>query len=106
MDIELLVVPDCPNESPARDLLTRALADVGLPDQDVLIRVVDNQRQAAELGFVGSPTVLINGADPFAEPGREAGLACRVYRSTDGALSGLPDRDELRHALKQASEER
>ncbi|MFC8261184.1 hypothetical protein ACFUNF_27160 [Streptomyces sp. NPDC057291] len=39
--------------------------------------------------FTGSPTFLLNGRDPFAEPGRPAGLTCRVYRAPDG-LRGLP----------------
>ncbi|MCX4657503.1 hypothetical protein AB0N79_40000 [Streptomyces microflavus] len=105
MEIELLVVPDCPNEAPARDLLVRALADVGLADTDVCVRVVDSQQKAAELGFTGSPTVLVNGRDPFSVAGRDAALACRVYRGPDGALSGLPDEGELRRALKRAAAE-
>ena len=103
MEIELLVVPDCPNEAPARELLVRALADVGLADEEVSVKVVGSQQMAADLGFTGSPTVLVNGCDHFSEPGRDTGLACRVYQRPDGELSGLPDESELRRVLKRTA---
>jgi len=68
MNVQLLVVPDCANEPAARDLLTRALSDLGLADVNVGTRMVGSPELAAELGFVGSPTFLINGLDPFGEP--------------------------------------
>jgi hypothetical protein len=104
MDIELLVVSDCPHTAPARDLLRQALADVGLPHQGFTTREVSTPGQAAELGFTGSPTILIDGRDPFAEAGRKTGLACRVYRGSDGALAGVPGLVDLRRALKQVAD--
>jgi len=53
------------------------------------------------LGFTGSPTILIDGVDPFAEPGRPAGLACRMYRTATG-LAGTPDPADLREVLSKA----
>ncbi|MGW9026237.1 hypothetical protein ACWGQ5_18970 [Streptomyces sp. NPDC055722] len=103
MNVQLLVVPDCANEAAARDLLTRALSDLGLADVNVGTRMVGSPELAAELRFVGSPTFLINGLDPFGEPDRVPGLTCRVYRGPDGALSGLPEIRELRQALRQAA---
>jgi hypothetical protein len=32
-------------------------------------RVVTDEREAAEAGMHGSPTLLIDGVDPFAQPG-------------------------------------
>ncbi|MGW6703822.1 class I SAM-dependent methyltransferase [Streptomyces sp. NPDC054956] len=101
MEIEILVVPDCPHTEPAAGLLRRALNDVGLHGATVTTRVVTGQGAAEQRGFTGSPTFLINGRDPFAETGRPAGPACRVYRTPDG-LSGLPSLDQLRQALTGA----
>ncbi|MCX4694767.1 hypothetical protein [Streptomyces sp. NBC_01408] len=98
MEIEILVVPDCPHTRPAAELLRQALDDVGLHGVTVTTRVVTGQGEAERLGFTGSPTFLIGGRDPFAEAGRPSGLACRVYRTPDG-LAGLPGLDQLRQAL-------
>ncbi|WP_406436950.1 hypothetical protein OHB14_60685 [Streptomyces sp. NBC_01613] len=99
MEIEILVVPGCPNEKPVADQLRRALDDVGLSRETFTTRVIDGQAEAEQIGFTGSPTVLIDGRDPFAEPGRVPGLACRVYRTPDG-LAGVPALRQLRQALK------
>jgi hypothetical protein len=99
VDVELLVVPECPNDAAARTLLRTALDDIGLDRLPFRVCVIDSQQLAERRGFIGSPTVLVNGSDPFAEPGRGPGLACRVYSGPDGH-SGLPDLRALRRALK------
>jgi hypothetical protein len=103
VDVQLLVVGDCPNEGPAAVLLRRALDDVGLGAVRFSTRVIGTQQEAEQVGFVGSPTILIDGRDPFAEPGRAAALACRVYPGEAG-LSGVPALEPLRQALKQAAD--
>lgn len=100
MDVEVLVVADCPHEGSAVTLVRRALDDVGLKRVPIRIRVVASQRDAEELGFVGSPTIRIDGDDPFDSHGMTAGLACRVYVE-HGVRSGLPDLRTLRQALKR-----
>ncbi|MFF2809673.1 hypothetical protein ACFVT2_21370 [Streptomyces sp. NPDC058000] len=102
MDIEILVVPECPNETPTAEQLRRALDDTGLNDAAFTTRTVADQAEAERIGFAGSPTILINGHDPFAEPGRPAGLTCRVYATPNG-LSGVPGLDRLREALTDAA---
>lgn len=102
MDVELLVVPDCPNEAPAAALLRTALDDVGLGRVPVTTTVIDTQEHAERLRFIGSPTIRIDGADPFAEPGQPVALACRIYRNTTGP-AGIPDLRQLRQALKRAA---
>ncbi|MFI6147410.1 class I SAM-dependent methyltransferase [Streptomyces sp. NPDC051109] len=98
MDIEILVVPDCPHTESAAELLRQALDEVGLHSATVTTRVVTGHLEAEQRGFTGSPTFLIDGRDPFAEAGRPAGLACRVYPTADGR-AGLPSLDQLRQAL-------
>jgi hypothetical protein len=72
MDVELLVVPDCPNESVARSVLGLAPDPLGLIAQPVRTTVTASQQQAQERGFVGSPTILVDGVDPFAVASRSA----------------------------------
>jgi hypothetical protein len=102
MNVELLVVADCPNENPAGALLRTALRDVGLAGVDFATTVIGTLQQAERRGFTGSPTILINGSDPFAEPGRLPALACRVYPHPDGP-TGVPDLRHLRQALQHAA---
>ena len=45
---------------------------------------VDTQERAEALSFRGSPTVLIDGVDPWDDPNAPAGLSCRIYRTADG----------------------
>lgn len=101
MKIEVLVVPDCPHETPTIERVRRALAVIGLPEAVVAIRMVTDQEEAVRLGFAGSPTIWIDGRDPFAEPRSTPVLSCRMYRTTHG-LEGVPELDELRRALHDA----
>jgi hypothetical protein len=57
-------------------------------------RLVSTPEEAEAAGFRGSPTVLVNGHDPFAEPDGPAGLCCRVFR-TDAGLAGAPTVEQL-----------
>ncbi len=63
---------------------------------------VDTPEAAERLAFRGSPTVLIDGRDPFATGDEPVGLACRVY-GTDAGLAGAPNEQQLRDELTGAS---
>jgi hypothetical protein len=63
---------------------------------------VETDEQAQELSFRGSPTVLVNGHDPFADPSAPVGLACRVYPTATG-LAGAPSVAELAAVLRAAA---
>ncbi len=99
MRIELLVVPECPHEAAAADLLATALADVGLGSVGYTVTVIDSQDDAERRHFIGSPTICVDGVDLFAEPARPAAVACRMYPG--GA--GVPSLSDLRQALKKAA---
>ncbi|MGW0749114.1 hypothetical protein [Streptomyces sp. NPDC002587] len=101
MEIEILVVPDCPHKRLAEQRLRQALRDAGLPAGAFTTRVVADQAEAERSGFTGSPTVLVNGRDPFTEPGATPSLACRIYRTPAG-VDGAPDADQLRRAIEAA----
>jgi hypothetical protein len=94
MRVEVLTVPDCPNGPAAREHLAQALA--GRPGVSVEHRVVSTPQEAARYGMHGSPTILIDGRDPFAGPGTGAGLACRLYRDAAGRVQGAPSAGQLR----------
>lgn len=102
MDVELLVTADCPHETQAAALLRTALDDVGLSSVDITTTVITTPEQADRRVFPGSPTIFLDGRDPFAEPGQIPALACRVYVTPSGH-SGIPDLRALRQALKRAA---
>lgn len=49
----------------------------------------------------GSPTILIDGADPFAVGAAEPSLSCRLYETASG-LDGSPSVAQMREVLAQA----
>ena len=101
MKLELLVVPNCPNEAAAIAAAREAVKQVGQGEVQVRIIVIDSDEQALARGFAGSPTFLIDGVDPFAEPGAPTGMSCRIYSTKDGR-AGVPDLAQLRAALVRA----
>lgn len=83
MLIELLRAPDCPNATPVRAVLDECLAELG-------IVAPVNER----VGAYASPSVLVDGVDVVARPpGGHERPCCRL---------DLPDRDQLRTALRRA----
>lgn len=96
MDITLVYFDDCPNWK----IADQRLATIAADDADVSVRHhrVETLEEAERLGFHGSPSILVDGVDAFAEPGAGVGLACRVYRTPDG-LAGAPTLEQLRGAL-------
>ncbi|ROR91855.1 DF family (seleno)protein [Nocardioides aurantiacus] len=101
LSVELLVVPDCPHEVTARDMVETVLNDLEVRAR-ISTTVVDSDEQARDIDFVGSPTFLINGQDPFADPEATVGLACRMYRTPHG-IDGLPPLSSLREAIRRAA---
>ncbi|MEY9936759.1 organomercurial lyase [Streptacidiphilus sp. MAP5-3] len=51
----------------------------------------------------GSPTLLVDGRDPFAAPGTAATVSCRLYRSADGRVDGAPSVEALRQILRTSA---
>ena len=100
MELTLLTVRGCPHAAAFEERLDRTLAD--RPGAVLRRRVVADEREAAEAGMHGSPTLLINGADPFADPGQPAGVSCRLYPDAAGHLAGVPPADALQQALAAA----
>lgn len=104
MDVELLWWEGCPSTERALEAVRSALSELGLADVEVRTREVQTDGEAGELGFVGSPTILIDGVDLVPPADEPTGLTCRVYRRRDGRISPIPDPDDLREALQRAAE--
>jgi hypothetical protein len=96
MDITLLYFDDCPNWRVADERLAAIAAERA--DLMVTRHLVDTLEEAERVGFHGSPSILVDGVDVFAEPDAGVGLSCRVYRTPDG-LAGAPTVEQLRAAL-------
>lgn len=94
----MLSVPECPHVRLLEDRLRRAVT--GLAGVSMSRKVIATADDAARAGMRGSPTVLVDGIDPFAEPRVPTGLSCRLYRQPDGTIEGAPSVDRLRAALQ------
>ena len=97
VNIDLLYVPGCPNLDLARNLVELALARTQLI-ASVRESAVHSLEEAQRFDMRGSPTILIDGDDPFADGSHPAGMACRLYRS-DAGVSGVPTLRQLVEAL-------
>lgn len=89
----------CPNWQTMDARLRAALDATGHTDVSVDHQKVETPQDAERLGFVGSPTVLVDGRDPFLTPGAQVGLACRIYRTPEG-LRGSPSVAQLQEVLR------
>lgn len=98
LDVKVLYFSGCPSWQTAVERIHAASTQTGLP-VEVSIQPVETIEDAARLGFTGSPTILLNGVDPFT-PGKSTALACRVYTTPDG-LAGSPALDQIVDALTQ-----
>lgn len=100
MKIDILHVPDCPNLSLLEQRLRQALgAAADETSTSISTVVVPDLDAATSTGMTGSPTLLIDGTDPFAETGSSPSLSCRLYRDSEGRVSGAPTVTALRRAL-------
>lgn len=101
--VEILYFDGCPNHEPARALVERVAAEQRVEPAIELVEVVGPDA-AADLRFLGSPTIRIDGRDvePGAEERNEFVLSCRVYR-TERGLAGQPDEEWIHDALSGAT---
>ena len=96
MEITLQYFDGCPNWKTTNAHLTTLISQHGV-DATVRYQLIDTPEAAAEHRFRGSPTVLIDGVDPFAEGDAPVGLSCRIYQTEDGP-AGSPTLHQLQEA--------
>lgn len=99
MTVSLQYFDGCPNWHVADERLRAALVAVGRPDDEIDHVLVSTPEQAEASQFRGSPTVLVDGRDPFSDPDAPVGLACRLYRTEHG-LAGSPTVNQLVAVLR------
>lgn len=100
MDVELLVIPECPGTGAASQLLRTALDDIGLADTPFAVRVIDTADKARAHRFAGSPAFVVDGTDLFDIGTTGGAMACRVYPTPEGPQN-VPLLRDLRRALKE-----
>ncbi|MEU4808097.1 alkylmercury lyase family protein [Nocardia fluminea] len=98
MKLEILHVRDCPNVAVLEQRIQQVTADQPTP-VEITHRMIDDPEQAVAAGMTGSPTLLLDGHDPFATPGVESSVSCRLYPDESGRLDGAPSVIALRAAL-------
>ncbi len=99
MDVTLYYFQDCPNWKVADQRLQVLAAE--RPDLTVTHRPIETQEDADRVGFLGSPSIQVDGVDVITEDGVRVGLTCRRYRTPDG-YAGAPTLEQLRVVLAGA----
>ena len=101
MKIQLLYFDGCPHWRVLEERLRQALDLLDI-SETIDHCQVESQSGAERLRFAGSPSILLNGTDPFGSPISTIGLTCRVYLTPDGP-SGSPTLDQLVGSLRAVS---
>lgn len=91
MKLELLYFDDCPHWKIAADRLNAVATRRGLVVKRRLVATVEDAQAAR---FRGSPTILVDGGDPFASGDEAFGLSCRLYQTPEGP-AGSPTLEQL-----------
>lgn len=97
MNITLLYFEGCPNWRLADERLAVIAAE--RPDITVTRHLVETPEEAESTGFLGSPSIHVDGIDLFGAPGSQVGLTCRRY-PTPGGYEGAPTLEQLRAVLE------
>ena len=101
MQVELLWFSGCPNWRQTDERLRQAVRLAGV-DAEVVLVEVTTPEDAERQRFRGSPTVLVEGRDPFAQESDPVGLSCRVFWTPEG-LRGAPTVEQLVAVLRAAA---
>lgn len=96
MKLTLLYFEGCPHWVDADRLVSEVAAELGNIEVDR--RIIDTPEQAEKERFRGSPTILVDGTDPFADMDAPAGLSCRLFQMPDGP-AGTPTKAQLVAAI-------
>lgn len=103
MRIEIFYFQGCPNHHHAVERVREVLKQEGLQAELAAVEVPD-AATAQKAGFLGSPTVRVNGVDvePAARSSKQFGMMCRTYVA-DGKREGAPPAEMIREAVRQAA---
>jgi len=101
MKIEVLYFEGCPNHEPAVARVDEIVKAEGIAAEVSEVNVPDTST-AQEVGFLGSPSIRVNGMDveQAARSAREYGMMCRTY-VVNGRREGLPSREMIQQAIRE-----
>ncbi len=101
--VEILTFEGCPNTAAAVQLVQRVVRTTANGATIELVEI-ENEDAARKHGFLGSPSVRVDGRDvePGADARGDAAFACRLYATAAG-LRGVPDEAWLRDALERST---
>jgi hypothetical protein len=97
VEVKVLYFDGCPHWRTAADRLAALQAELGF---ELTSQEVATPEEAELVGFHGSPTILLDGVDPFAPDDAPIAFACRVYSTPEGP-AGSPTVEQLRKALSR-----
>jgi len=95
-------IDDCPSHEQALARLRKVLREERIQVEIDIIKI-ENEQQAQQLRFVGSPTILVNDTDIDPQSTEHYGLACRAYQLEDGRISPLPSEEMIKRAIRRES---
>jgi copper chaperone CopZ len=103
MRIEILYFEGCPNHRAAVERVREILEEESVTAEIIEVAVPD-EASAQGHGFLGSPTLRIDGVDvePGARSSKAFGMACRTYLEA-GKRVGVPPRDWIRKAVREGA---
>ena len=92
MKVELLYFAGCPHYEALLPHLRGILKREGIETEVDLFRV-ETEEDAQDVGFLGSPTVRVDGHDVEADAAQrdDFGLKCRIYHTPEGLKGAPPD---------------
>ena len=102
MRVEILYLSGCPNYPPAVSRTRDALHQEGVT-ADLIEIAVNDADTAVAVGFLGSPTIRIDGQDVelSARSAQTFGLTCRTYLA-GGQRAGVPPMEWICAAIRAA----
>ena len=98
MKVTIQYFDGCPHWKLADERVRRVLEGVSTGEVTLEYELIDSPESAQRVGFHGSPTILVDGRDPFVTGVEQVGMSCRVFRTEDG-IQGAPTEAELRKLL-------
>ncbi len=98
MEIRILFFEGCPNAQRTHERVVDLLGADAL--DTITMQPIADPAEAEREGMNGSPTILVDGVDPFADADTRPSWSCRV-RLTGRGLSGAPSDDQLASVLSR-----
>jgi len=105
MRIEILYFAGCSNRHPAVDRVRKILGQETAAADLVEVEIKD-AAMAQVMGFLGSPSIRIDGCDvePAARSSHAFAMGCRIYAGQNG-FTGVPPEESIRAAVREAKEQ-